>query len=365
VADQSLIEWTDATWTPIQAVRRDNGKRGVACIKVSPACQNCYAERFNMRNLPSHGTGLPFTVQAMEQVDIVLNDEILLQPLSWKKPRRIFVCSQTDLFGEFVTDEMIDRVFAVMALCPQHTFQVLTKRPERMLRWATSIDDNEGGRIAGECYRDSLMEGEAQNIYCKLHPAADPSEWLAVHQPLSNVWLGVTAENQETADKRIPVLLQTPAAKRFVSVEPMLGPVHGKRRGLPLPLSAALENLPDLSGIDWVICGGESGPGAGAGARPMHPDWARSLRDQCQDAGVPFFFKQWGAWQNGSDKDWNGRIVLNDGRSCETPEDLDMDTRNRWPSFRPMKMSRVGKRAAGRLLDGREWSEFPVSESFS
>jgi protein gp37 len=128
MSENSKIEWTDASWTPVRARRKDNGKVGVACVKVSPACKNCYAERFNMRNLPVHGTGLPYTVEALDQVEIFLDEEMLLVPLKWKKPRKIFVCSQTDLFGEFVPDEMIDRVFAVMALCPQHTFQVLTKR---------------------------------------------------------------------------------------------------------------------------------------------------------------------------------------------------------------------------------------------
>lgn len=135
MSDNSKIEWTDATWTPIQAIRKDNGKAGVSCVKVSPECANCYSERFNMRALPGHGTGLPFTVLASKQVETFLNLKILAQPLHWKRPRKIFVCSQTDLFGDWVTDDILAIIFAVMALAPQHTFQVLTKRPERARRW--------------------------------------------------------------------------------------------------------------------------------------------------------------------------------------------------------------------------------------
>jgi protein gp37 len=374
MADKSRIEWTDASWTPIRARRLDTGKVGVHCERVSPACQNCYAATFNRRNLPSHGTGLDFTRPNRDLVEIFVDEDMLMQPLRWKSTRRIFVCSQTDLFGEFVTDDMIDRVFAVMALCPQHTFQVLTKRPERMLKWTQGIDDNDGGWIDGECYRDSLIDGEAQNIYCKLHQAADPSEWLAVHLPLPNVWLGVTAENQEWADKRIPLLLQTQAAKRFVSVEPMLGPVVLRQYLTPRTLyvcqrcgeefgdgeecpSGCLKAQGDPNGdcgdtvLDWVICGGESGHGA----RPMHPDWARSLRDQCVQAGVPFFFKQWGEWASSGPHNMDAvisptgivpqrsQVLLGDGVK-EGARTL---------------ITRVGKHAAGRLLDGVEWSQFP------
>jgi protein gp37 len=260
MSENSKIEWTDASWTPVRARRKDNGKVGVACVKVSPACKNCYAERFNMRNLPVHGTGLPYTVEALDQVEIFLDEEMLLVPLKWKKPRKIFVCSQTDLFGEFVPDEMIDRVFAVMALCPQHTFQVLTKRAARMYG-----------------YLNCDVEDRLDDI-CHMLPGAQDETWHYPAQwPLPNVWLGVTAEDQQRADERIPHLLRTPAEKRFVSVEPMLGPVDltnlsvheqgGTEQWNSLDRSEAGDA--EIEGacssvIDWVIGGGESGPGARA-----------------------------------------------------------------------------------------------------
>jgi len=376
VSDKSKIEWTDSTWTPIRARRRDTGKVGVHCERVSPACKNCYADLLNRRNLPQHGTGLEFTILNREKVEIFVDEQMLMAPLRWKRPRKIFVCSQTDLFGEFVTDDMIDRVFAVMALCPQHTFQVLTKRPERMLKWTQGIDDNDGGWIDGECYRDSLIEGEAQNIYCKLHPAADPSEWLAVHLPLPNVWLGITAENQEWADKRIPLLLQTTAAKRFVSVEPMLGPVDlrdylripGMPERIVRPGSVPVEYMP-VVGLDWVICGGESGHGA----RPMHPNWARSLRDQCVAAGVPFHFKQWGEWMELPVFRMSRNVMDNRSYRIALRKYVKDNKSSGWLSADHLldgvretclidgdkALGKVGKKAAGRLLDGVEWNQFP------
>jgi len=252
MSSKSKIEWTDATWTPIRARRKDTGKVGVHCVKVSPECANCYSSTFNKRNLPNHGTGLDFTVLNGEKVDIFCDDNILLQPLKWKRARKIFVCSQTDLFGEFVGYELIDRVFSVMALCPQHTFQLLTKRAERMHKYVSSATAHDGIITAMRRF----VAGVA-----------------AIRWPLPNVWIGVTAGTQRSADERNPWLVETPAAVRFVSAEPLLEAVKL-----------------DLTGIDWVIAGGESG----YGARPMHPDWARSLRDQCQAAGVAFFMKQWG-----------------------------------------------------------------------
>jgi protein gp37 len=251
-----------------------------------------------------------------ERVELI--ESALEIPLHWRKPRRIFVNSMSDLFHEALPDEAIDLVFAIMALCPQHQFIVLTKRAERMVRW----------------FKELTSERMVDGIWAAPTVRGYSGGW-----PLPNVWLGVSVENRK-ALHRVDLLRKTPAALRFISAEPLL------------------EDLGDvdLTGIGWVICGGETGPGA----RPMHPDWVRSLRDQCVVSGVAFHFKQWGAWQNGSDDHCDGSIVLNDG----TVYPVDMDGVSRihkynWGHFDPVMMARVGKASAGRLLDGREWNEVP------
>jgi protein gp37 len=275
-------------------------------------------------------------------VEPFLDEKILVQPLRWRKPRKVFVCSQTDLFGEWVPDAAIDRVCAVMALTP-HIYQVLTKRAARMLEWSTRKFLAGDVQVHANDLRDIHRIRCAAGLQGKFK--LSPEEQLEISDvdtwPLPNVWLGVSVEDQKTADERIPPLLQTPAAVRFVSAEPLLGPVdltaiprclddndprhlqtEELRKDDPLEWLRLLRH--GAPGLDLIIVGGESGPGA----RPMSPDWARSIRDQCQAAGVPFFFKQWGEW---------GPAIDTDG---------DMVAR------------RLGKKA-GRLLDGRTWDEFP------
>ena len=236
MSDRSDIEWTDATWNPIRG-----------CQKVSPGCKHCYAETFSerFRGVPGH----PFE----QGFDLRLVPDALDLPRRWRSGRLVFVNSMSDLFQDGVPTEFIQRAFAVMRECPQHQFQVLTKRAERLLALAPEL------------------------------------EWA------QNVWMGVSVENDDYK-WRIDLLRRVPAAIRFISVEPLLGPI---------------EKLP-LKGIHWVIAGGESGPRA----RAMKPEWARSIRDQCVDAGVPFFFKQWGG---------------------------------------------VQRKLAGRRLDRREWTEMPAT----
>lgn len=355
MADGTAIEWTDATWTPIRA-RSDN--IGWHCEHVSEGCRNCYAEGINRRV----GTGLSFKPGLLGPggATVFLDEKMLLAPLKWKKPRRIFVCSMTDLFADFVRDEWIDRVFAVMALCQQHRFQVLTKRAKRMREYISHTTTDQGRRRL--CL--AFIELFGRDDFTGDHWAGCNGD-----KPLPNVWLGVSAEDQKCADERIPDLLATPAAMRFVSLEPLLGPIDLKR--IPMPQDDGREcsaidghEIAGMVGncvgwippLDWVIAGGESGPHA----RPMHPDWARSIRDQCAVAGVPFFFKQWGAWQNGSDFADDAMAVLSDGRVVPPTQNAMLAADREATVRNAVMMRRVGKKRAGRLLDGREWNEMPA-----
>lgn len=286
-------------------------------------------------------------------------ERALTVPLQTRKPTTWFVNSMADLFHESVPDEWIDRVFAVMALCPQHTFQVLTKRSGRMRAYMNDTSQRRS---------DGL--GSAVVAIDRTVPL-ETLRW-----PLPNVWLGVSAEDQVRADERVPDLLATPAAIRFVSAEPLLGPIDferlddGLRDGTRLHFDAMTGLADDghdtISGIfgnpdprvDWIIVGGESGPGA----RPMHPDWARSIRDQCAAAGVPFFFKQWGAWQTVYDRDRDDP----DWRQC--PKAVHPGERyvnlaggHGFHGDRVVFARNVGKKAAGRLLDGVEHNAMPAT----
>lgn len=286
MGDKTGIEWTDATWNPV-----------TGCDKVSPGCAHCYAEDVAVRFWAAQYPPVEHTYYDVDIcgyatdlrprvfTDVQCHEDRLEQPLRWKRPRRVFVNSMSDLFHEVVPDSFIDRIFAVMALTPQHTYQVLTKRPDRMLRYCRSDDSTNldyEPDLDGEATRDAFIEGAAQAIYARRNPGDDPSMWLAVHQPLPNVWLGVSVENQHFADERIPLLLKTPAAVRFVSAEPLLGPID---------LSSPVLQADSDSYLDWVITGGESGPKS----RPCDVAWIRSIVQQCQVAGVPVFVKQLGA----------------------------------------------------------------------
>lgn len=334
---RTKIEWTEYSWNPV-----------TGCSKISPGCVNCYAERF-ARRLTGR-CGYP----ADEPFRVTLHPERLEEPLRWKKPRRVFVCSMGDLFHEDVPDEFLLEIFEVMVNTPMHTYMILTKRPQRMHDFISRL-----GVLPADNDNFNLVLEEGQVLRLQVH---------------SNIWLGVTAENQEAADKRIPILLQIPAAVRFVSVEPMLGPVdltsidlgdkvtqgYGPRRIIwdaligwekqyppgkapkPMPEQFPMCMSNDIGGkLHWVICGGETGPNA----RPMHPDWVRSLRDQCQAAEIPFFFKSWGEYLP---CDQEQASAFLDGTKeplfAPNPEDYSV---------------KVGKKAAGRILDRRTWDEIP------
>lgn len=291
------IEWATKVWNPV-----------TGCTPVSAGCANCYARRMAYRFDPDDH---PFS-------KVTFHPSRLDEPLRWRKQQRVFVCSMGDLFHMDVEHGRIVSVFSYIEAAPRHTFMILTKRPVNMLQH----------------FRGGLS---------KKFPV------------LPNLWLGVSVEDQKTADERIPILLQAPAARRFVSVEPMLGPVEIFRGGCPHPIQTERGVLYPPGALSWVICGGESGPGA----RPMHPDWARSLRDQCKAAEVPYWFKQWGEYfpcplDNSDDPGtpWrrfpDGHRAWGLGEASQPPET--------WPQ---VAMLRVGKKAGGCLLDGREWKEIP------
>lgn len=278
------IEWTDETWNPV-----------TGCTKVSEGCDHCYAERITER---FHGKG------SFDR--IVLHPDRLEAPLHWRKPRMVFVNSMSDLFHDGVPGAFITQVFAVMSETPWHTYQVLTKRPGRM-----------ASMLSSETFADEVDRAVALWL-ANEEPLLEHKAWS---WPLPNVWLGTSIENQRWANIRIPKLLETRAAVRFLSCEPLLGPID-----LPLALEFFETSYPEAL-LDWVIVGGESGPGA----RPMDPAWARSLRDQCQDQ-FAFFFKQWGEWG-----------PVNFGTEMPSGE----------------RVARLGKKRTGRELDGRTWDEMP------
>lgn len=255
MADHSSIEWCDASWNPIRGI----GTNRWMCQRISAGCDNCYASTMNHR----WGGSEYLPLADLNAPAVRLDEKALKLPLSWRQPRRVFVCSMTDLFGEWVPVLWIERIFRVMASAPQHQFQVLTKRPSRMAIVVPMVYDRIWGYVP--------------------------------HAPLANVWLGVSIESNRYVWRANP-LRATPAAIRFISAEPLLGP---------------LPDL-DLSGINWLITGGESG----AHHRPMNLDWARSLRDRCEHTATAYFHKQ------------NGGRTHAEG---------------------------------GRELDGRTWDEYPDS----
>ena len=336
MGDTTHIEWTDATWNPV-----------TGCTRVSPGCVNCYIDwappfRVEGRHFTDRDGNRSHAIGATTGVR--LHPDRLDWPLrkrSWRG-KRVFVCSLADLFHDDVPDEYIARVFAVMALTPEVTYQVLTKRPARMRALLAS------GTFAGMVWRD----------------VDDPS-W-----PLPNVWMGVTVEDQERADQRIPILLDTPAAVRWLSCEPLLGPVDLDATGMGVTGTSGPESRP--SAVDWVVAGGESGPNA----RPMHPSWARSLRDQCATAGVPFLFKQWGEWapdewidedgcrhvgRKPEARDSKSLVMHPAGMTALTPDNPFDPWEHGHPCWHTV-MRRVGKKRAGRLLDGRTHDGYPGGE---
>lgn len=334
---KTAIQWTDRVWNPVRG-----------CSMVSAGCENCYAMRQAHR---FSGQGQPYANLTENgphgprwNGKVTIHPELLDLPLRWRKPSRIFVNSMSDLFHDEVPDEFIESVFMVMRDASWHEFQVLTKRPQRTRKFAKYLQK-----------KHTLAEG-------------GPS-W---HWP--HIWLLVSCEDQKTADERIPILLDTPAAVRGVSLEPLIGPVD----------LSSIGGKKEPRRLDWVIVGGESGPNA----RPMHPDWVRSIRDQCHAAGTAFFFKQWGAWKpicemynkessalyksnkkarQHEDQDVidelygkhctvKSRAVRFDGEAFPSHSGKGYELINGHPG---MLCFKVGTKNAGRTLDGQEYNEFP------
>lgn len=352
MAGKSPIEWTEHTWNPI-----------VGCTIVSPGCTNCYAMKMAARIEKMHaglvvkgsggaahylGTTKSVKGNSVWTGKLALAPEIILnEPLRRKKPTTYFVNSMGDLFHEDCPDEWIDQVFARMALAPQHTFQILTKRAERMRRYLGPFDQ----RRADSLGRKVIKLGYDGPLECL--------PW-----PLPNVWLGVSAERQQEADKRIPELLATPAAVRFVSCEPLLGLVDLASIKVPRSYGSFLfdalrgvgrtwhdepfTNSLDGRRLDWAIVGGESG----ANARPCSTEAVRLLRDQCEAAGVAFFLKQWGEW-----------LPVDSGHPGLAGPGFGQFDHCRTNSPGNATHVRIGKKAAGRLLDGVEHNGFPNTQT--
>jgi protein gp37 len=325
------IEWATDVWNPV-----------TGCTEVSAGCKNCYAKRMHKRlqKMAPDKYSAPFhTIQTHE--------DVLLQPLKWRKHKRVFVNSMSDLFHENVSFEFIDMVMAIITLSRRHTFMVLTKRPLRMRYYFSAPKGKLVERWANATYTiglsDKYDDNDAPN--CAVHNICE-SDW-----PISNLWLGVSVEDQSTADTRIPELIRIPAAIHFLSCEPLLGPIDFENIPGPMIQTKDTDGLigapKKLGYIDWVIAGGESGKHA----RPMHPVWVRGLRDQCHAANVPFFFKQWGEWIEPVDTQVTGK---------ESADSFNLLYPGKWYSFPDgLTTRKSGKARAGRKLDGAEHNALP------
>lgn len=332
---KTSIEWTETSWNPLRG-----------CSRVSEGCRNCYAETVANR---FKGPGMPYEGLIAKggqwNGKIRPLPEKLEEPLRWRKPRRVFVNSMSDLFHENVPFEFIASVFSIMSVTTRHTYQILTKRPERVIEffdWA--VDQT----IPGWPDDSRIIEAWPDGLEWKGYDNCGPVF------PYDNIWIGVSVEDQITANERIPLLLRIPASVRWISAEPLLGPINVTFAQCTCPAPGDALRTRHLLGcpadrrphrhchwsIDWVVVGGESG----SNARPMDLRWARALRDQCVATNTPFFFKQWGDWGYSGQ---GARI----GNSKEK--------RTLFPGVISF---RVGKKNAGRFLDGREWNEYPTNK---
>lgn len=311
MSTQSNIQWTDATWNPV-----------AGCTRVNSDCNNCYAvamtHRLEAMGQPKYSGLTVLNNKGHRHFNGVVHtdDAALTIPLGWRKPRRIFVNSMSDLFHKEVGFDFVDQVMTIIACCPQHTFQILTKRPERAFEYFKQVGLSDIGPRGHRCQVWSAVMNRAEHKWMK----SDPDYMNTVRPllferlkaqgplpdgPLPNLWLGTSCGHQDAADQMIPHLLRCPAAVRFLSVEPMTGPIEFSNVS---GRSDAVSQLGKkaIAGIHWVIVGGESGPGA----RPCNVAWIRSIIEQCQGASVPCFVKQLGKWISGDHdfRGWKGKI---------------------------------------------------------
>lgn len=363
MSSKTGIEWTQATWNPV-----------VGCEQVSPGCGLCYAKTIHDMRHKAHQEGKKVAAQyAVPFESVQLKPERLTMPIGWKEGRRIFVNSVSDLFHEAVPFEFIDRVFAVMALTPRHTYQVLTKRPDRMRAYLTQRRPRVLSSVPVSETTQWHIWTACGDFLDARHPSApwswsEPFDDLIVGPwPLPNVHLGTSVEDQKRANDRIPDLLKSPAAVHWLSCEPLLGPINFSAIDMGNPLGecdecgdaglSPCEVCNDVPGIDWVVVGGESGRRSQR-VRPMHVDWLSSIQQQCEISDVPFFFKQWGDY-----------LCIDAHSPC-----VHADIENTWVKLdgkrytgRDLKTLdsgviavRVGKKRAGRQFNGRTWNEFPA-----
>lgn len=382
MAANSSIEWCGPTWNPVAAYHVDTGIRGWFCTHAHEGCRFCYAERINKRL----GNGLAYTAQNRDKVR--WESINLGLPFRWMKPQNIFVDSMFDLFEPSMPRTIQYRVFVAMAIAWRHMFLVLTKHPDNLrifterFNWKDAIEACRDENGVSAIPRHSINDLERLFGLCqRFSYDRDCTTW-----PIPNVMFGTSPCDQTTADKSVPELLRVPAAGRFLSIEPMIGPIELRPQWLPgdlgcescdatcrdCPLNEAVFHSEEIGPLDkdgaptalntkratlhWVIAGGESGPGA----RPTHPDWLRGIRDQCQAVGVPFFFKQWGNHVPGdlSGEDERGRpAYILDTEHCTV--DYDVLGRGTEVTAHGATFIRFPHKKGGRLLDGRTWDEMP------
>lgn len=388
----TTIEWTQRPGTKGETWNPTTG-----CNKLSAGCKHCYAEVMHKR-LQAMGMG---KYEQDFSAGVVTHADTLTIPLKWKKPRTVFVNSMSDLFHADVPFDFIDQVFAVMALTPQHTYQILTKRPERMAEYLAGLqraaDDHAPLTQSGQFSPANVIN--LRNLVLVSRGSGVGGRGFKANWPLPNVWLGTSVENQAAADERIPHLLRCPAAVRFLSCEPLLGAVDLRHIRIDGPEPDLTYYIDCLNGyhqgglqwgdregsafvkIDWVIGGGESGHTP----RPMLPEWPRGLRDQCKAAKVPFFFKQWGEWHTKYFLTFTGEAVFHQfrtfgqwvdkastwvqggicldrhGKQLKNGKDF-MEARDN-DAFPVTIMHKVGKHNSGNVLDGVVHQEWPKVES--